>query len=1622
MANKQAKNVLDVNKDIRNNTLQNNKGKYNLYGKEMDIIVGKRYGVYENEKNPSLFAQHSDILRYTYNGETEFSRKMKEEYGKDIENLKVYLQDNLKPSYKVNEYDGFGDYISYFLDTYGVEESYAGHLMGLMGVRDLAEEYAYDLAPNLRGKSAMDVINEILQYSDVKYAMRRDRVGIVKDINVAMAAMGQVTTNVNNYTGKETRMGLISNKMYGSTLLNAANFNSMRRTKYITSELETVYGNNLSNVYNLSSLFRISDEKGRIADPVTEDFITEIHSGNVFDYLLSINPDFTLPNGEYDWSTHINYGPENKYYGITKNNEYDDYITPVNEDWTILNSDKQINKGKTNDTFKTYSEGVEKGQGGWNLNNQETSDGYTLDVIKDVKDNNLLKKTNDFLINRRINTIISRFHDKDNQENGITQSSVYKNFGISHGRNLLNRDAYENGIPEVINGYTNPYCRVWTNHQQYSKMKHLIRPFTDDGNFMSINDIQGEWKMFRSEDGVQRLSDNTVLNKNGTVRITPTKEDGDIKKCMFSIENLAWRDVLIDNKGRYRITKDGELTQDNEAVLSEEQRGPNGGRIMWFPPYDLNFQETASAKWSENEFIGRGEPVFTYINSTRSGTLDFTILVDHPSALNYWAMNKDNSEENEQTLLRYFAGCENIIPDDDVVEQELIDIYSQPVVDPNEVEAEKDIIFYTFFPNNYSGVDNVNDAMDIIFGGHGTDKKVVELGEDKTAFLGYEMGVNPISITNFSITGKTNEDDIWYLENIYDLATAEKIYDDLSNFKLGVVDISEAHIANCDIKNYETYKKRLDDIENESEENEVRKGELLMEIDSLEDEISNLQDKEAILRSELDELTPNTSSYFSKMKEIETINSEIKLLEDKLSNKNQLYDNIPETPLDLSEVEEKIDMITDIFVNSQDTLKLNRGDSEFNKTNALYIYFDYTAASDNKINVMDNPAEAYAKYRANSSIKEYVVKDLSEKPYKLLSERSEIICKTSNKDGEKYWVVKCEEKSDNIPFVEFKNKREFTKSNVCFGKITGETCVYLLKHNGTVIEFKGVENEIHKNAVDYIETNEIIPIFNNINEFKESNEIYGKIGNKYCFYDIEETPLSNIETKIVDFLKYECDEKDDLIIQRYYEDHKFGCVDDFGYSKNYGVIQFFYTGKRQEEGNNYTTYQDFIAQHKLQLKADENEIKIIAEATTNEGDIKGEIKWDIKNPILSYPVDNGKESEVLKAFNYYDMESFGLNSTLDVVRKEMGDDNITFSFGEVFAALKGDKEKDFVLSCQRGVLANVLKLKDEEIGEKLKESEERIEYLKSVFNPKDGIKTKKITKFYTSGNASSPGTVNKNETLSKNRSKTLQTFFSGISVMKDIEHADETSNYEEEKTPFNNDINNIVFKKACHARVRIVVGEDDNDVKSKNNEKLAEQQRRIEELKVKKKYRRYDNERLFFSMLKENDSVAYKRLIDKVKYFSPAYHSITPEGFNARLTFLHQCTRQGPTSSASDINGGSTASNLAFGRAPFCVLRLGDFLNTKIVITSINITYPDSMWDLNPDGIGVQFMMAKVSMQIHIIGGSDISAPIKRLQNAVSFNYYANTSIYDDRSDTAVYDENGKDIITKKQWFVDMDR
>jgi outer membrane protein OmpA-like peptidoglycan-associated protein len=178
----------------------------------------------------------------------------------------------------------------------------------------------------------------------------------------------------------------------------------------------------------------------------------------------------------------------------------------------------------------------------------------------------------------------------------------------------------------------------------------------------------------------------------------------------------------------------------------------------------------------------------------------------------------------------------------------------------------------------------------------------------------------------------------------------------------------------------------------------------------------------------------------------------------------------------------------------------------------------------------------------------------------------------------------------------------------------------------------------------------------------------------------------------------------------------------------------------------------------------------------------------------------------------------------------------------------------------------------------------------------------------------------------------------------------------------------------------------------------------------------------YFSMIQEKDPMVYDSIKQKIKYFTPAFHSMTPEGLNSRITFLNQCVRPGETIPVIGTDGKpkyNDALNTSFGAPPVLVLRIGDFYHTKVVADSVAFTYDPLIYDINPEGIGVQPMIVGVTMSIKFIGGHGLAKPVEQLQNALSFNYYANTEIYDERAvwteDTSKLDKEILQSIVEKE-------
>ena len=342
--------------------------------------------------------------------------------------------------------------------------------------------------------------------------------------------------------------------------------------------------------------------------------------------------------------------------------------------------------------------------------------------------NSLMYKTKKLFNSKKIGTIISSFHTNPNRTFSALDNAKSK-YGLSHGRNLLTKTAENGANSAYANGYDNPYCRVWTHHHQYDRYYKRIRPFAtvdDQGNYVSTlgvkefhqfpqfsdsNDTNsetvGKWGWKKDSNNGWKYS---VLQDNGMVNITPKYVKGEAsnihtKQCMFSIENLAWR---------------GYDPYSFEQALSWEQRGPLGGRIMWFPPYGIQFSETTNTQWTSNTFLGRGEDVYTYTNTRRTGTLSFMMVVDHPSILDYVTWTNANKNVSDTDILRFLAGC----GEGDGLRQyakptPLTDEYTQvnktvdAQVEVKEVKKEKPVeeekaieevySFFVFYPNNYSG-------------------------------------------------------------------------------------------------------------------------------------------------------------------------------------------------------------------------------------------------------------------------------------------------------------------------------------------------------------------------------------------------------------------------------------------------------------------------------------------------------------------------------------------------------------------------------------------------------------------------------------------------------------------------------------------------------------------------------------------------------------------------------------------------------------------------------------------------------------------------------------------------------------------------------------------------------
>lgn len=1136
-----------------------------------------------------------------------------------------------------------------------------------------------------------------------------------------------------------------------------------------------------------------------------------------------------------------------------------------------------------------YAESLDDKPGNISISNVEgnggTSSGQRVYSIEGSDSSDIIRKTNDNFKLGKYRTLVARFHtDSDDSKDfkNPTQTAISHTYGMSHGRNLLKLN------PSIENSYTNPYCRVWTYHHQYNQMSRAIRPFdtpTAEGlesEMMGSNYKKGGFRTlakdyYKVSSGSERLDKHGVLNyENGFVNIAPTaklkhyfngKQDDksekavSIKRCMFSIENLAWKGG--DTKLRNEFNPNG---------LSPEQKGPFGGRIMWFPPYDLTFSEQTQANWNGNEFIGRGEKIYTYTNTDRTGNLSFTLLIDHPSVVDYWVDRKNNNfstgdvddkSSAENKLLRFFAGCEILKAEPQFYETKVENkIQKQdpspnppaPAVTPDPPATEetpppgkKRIVCVLYYPNNYSGVDDFptdpNSKVNAIYylmNGIGTQKHVMP-SACKTC------------------------------KHVF-FPTAEELEESKKH----------GNKLLCPNENCPDHK---------AGERKVEK--------SLQPENITLLDLDRICRNGKDSGATHPNRGYE-------INNNISITEDNLEAD---YDTIKKSFADPVTSEKCAQYLTDKDGNFYTAYY---GEEEFRLAKIVGSSAMTLTQAKNSTNLTGKPHLWYRRrwyYRVDEA---YENSQLSEK-------EAMIDTCSLNLNGSGYTKIKDEN---------WKNFRDAID----------------LKDDDTLISFAdlfvALEGEDAKKVIDEGQIDgDNVGLINGLVKDKD----------RYKF-NVTFTGHASFQGH---------DNFNDALSK-----HRWETLKKWMQKNNFPGVDESSGGAVKTEGKAQSNFG--------QNSTDKAKIWRSASVVIEYGEEKEEPAQvvDTESQEVTLSPDTSEETEVV-----VDNENSEQSEPNRRARKVRGDNE---QDGET-------KKKTWasivntISQTVRGVIEGGSKFNDDayilyekKSGDGSPESSivDDIYEINKVLS--DGTGHRRRDDVYYHPNGGDGENIN----------------------TASVNVPGNTSSSTIGKTPTNNALGNNA--------------NNGETIKSSTPNKNTVERKPVE---------RYDNEGEFFELLEKNDPFMHHLISQKIRYFDPAFHSISPEGFNARLTFLHQCTRQGPTIGGSDINKLS-AYNLAFGRPPVCILRIGDFFYTKIIIDSVQINYDQVQWDLNPEGIGVMPMFAKVTLTFKFVGGSDLSGPIARLQNAVSFNYYANTGVYDNRAEMVEFENNGSGRETAFKPFI----
>lgn len=316
-----------------------------------------------------------------------------------------------------------------------------------------------------------------------------------------------------------------------------------------------------------------------------------------------------------------------------------------------------------------------------------------------------------------------------NNKFGVKRGLVYftsnlaqeNNSTIPHNiKQLFKKDSGNN---QAVYWKGNGPCRTFTIYDQYDNFNRVIK---FDGN----------------------NEKNSVLKESVLPRIAPMIGDriDEKHRYFFTMENLAVKPKKLK-------------TGDSEDC----DYGPNGGKWMWFVPYNVKISDNNSVNWSDLNFLGRPEPVFSYQNTTRNLSLSFTLLIDTVKQM-------QDVEPTIQKYYDYIYGCakEPEPPKQGTNPDTKPQPLPRPKRKPNPIEGPK--VTY-FFKNDAYTVKTTN--ID-----YTSNDTCLENGEADDLFNSYNATLSTLTYNNNFFNKFTAASE--FLDD--NIATSEKIVINIKGF------------------------------------------------------------------------------------------------------------------------------------------------------------------------------------------------------------------------------------------------------------------------------------------------------------------------------------------------------------------------------------------------------------------------------------------------------------------------------------------------------------------------------------------------------------------------------------------------------------------------------------------------------------------------------------------------------------------------------------------------------------------------------------------------------------------------------------------------------------------------